>query len=157
MNCHVFDFIHSNSECVFVAYGTYWIDVLNYIPIAIIAVLGVINFHILRFAWFCKNRYVIFPLIIEYVHNGVFDIVLDRSINVHGKLIPVCIECRIAAEQTIYTLCYIYRKLTLFFVLCLCVVFTVNTFQHTAIGFRIRKIIKENKIAMNGDTARPEE
>ena len=77
MNCYVFDFIHSNSECVFVAYGTYWIDVLNYIPIAIIAVLGVINFHILRFAWFCKNRYVIFPLIIEYVHNGVFDIVLD--------------------------------------------------------------------------------
>ena len=77
MNYHVFDFIHSNSEHVFVAYGTYWIDVLNYIPIAIIAVLGVINFHILRFAWFCKNRYVIFPLIIEYVHNGVFDIVLD--------------------------------------------------------------------------------
>ena len=47
MNCHVFDFIHSNSECVFVAYGTYWIDVLNYIPIAIIGLLSVIDLHTL--------------------------------------------------------------------------------------------------------------
>ena len=47
MNYHVFDFIHSNSERVFVAYGTYWIDILNYIPLVIIAVLSVIDFHTL--------------------------------------------------------------------------------------------------------------